>query len=206
MQASAVENETRKKVCTKEELEEKLKRIQHEIDELKLKINRARLDINEYCSELINQVDIVVETRIEDLNERRKELLQEIRDYEQECVRKMEANKAKLVERAEKMKDWATRVQESRTSDNFMCELNKQAEIYLAELKNLFTHMKAFQLSGQQMEFQEEDMCDLGSLKIKEMKKQQLILESIYYFTAYFNYFSLQILFLQIPNTVLIFR
>jgi hypothetical protein len=127
------------------------KNVRSYIIELVLKIHRSRLDINEYCSDLINKVDIFTETRIQedkeqiDRNAHRKQWLKEIQEYEQVCVKKMEATRDKLIESVEKVKDWTkTRMQFfEETNERDLSHLAEQTESHLEYFRNLFLQMRA---------------------------------------------------------------
>jgi hypothetical protein len=172
--------------CLQEKLPEKLKRVVQETDELKVKIANSRLDINAFCDDIIFRVDIFTETGIErdktketHLNDQRNKWLQEIRDYEQECVKTMESTRGKLIDYLDTVQEWARTELVSSSSKPLghdallLSELNVQAEKHLTNLSHLLLQMKAFQLGGRQMMFIEltfDSENVIGHLEIKEMR------------------------------------
>jgi hypothetical protein len=174
----------------KENLQEKLIQVVQETDALRVEIAKSRSKINEYCAHEINKVDTSIETNIEkvnddkakvlQLNEQRKKWLAEIGEYEQECVKYMEATRSRLIEYIDKVRQWAKRVLERRSSDTFLVELNEQTEKHLSDLRHLLLQIKAFQLGGRQLMFIEAAAIDeikIGRIQIHEMKLPSILLD-----------------------------
>jgi hypothetical protein len=129
------------------------------VDELKLQIIRSRLTINEHCADLARQVDIVIETRIEELTNTRKQWLNEIKEYETECVQSMEATRCTLLEDIDRVKHWTDDAALKSSNftlpenDSYLSELNQQALSHLWRLKSLRLEMKCFQFGARLMTY-----------------------------------------------------
>jgi hypothetical protein len=142
-------------MCSNEEeqLDEKLYRIDTSADELNVKIARSRLDVDEHCGELARRVDLAIELRIQQLNKLRAKWLKQIKDYEAECMRNMDATRQLLIESVERAKQWSKSIRDMERKRNFLVELNDQADAHLGKLNLLHQQIKGFQFGGKLMTF-----------------------------------------------------
>jgi hypothetical protein len=180
------------------EYQKKLKQIELQADELTFNIElKSRLVITEHCLDVIREIDIAVEVRIqnlnlnstdidiriEELNEARKRLIKEVKDYEATCMAKVEATKSILVAHINEAKKWSLRMRQSdalRTYNNqqFKLELNQQADNHLENLKHIQLQLKAFQLGGKMIGFSENNEASdavVGYLHINDLVSPTLI-------------------------------
>jgi hypothetical protein len=175
-----------------EEFNRKVDKIETFSDDLKSEIeDMSRLVINEQCLNLARQVDIETEIKskksgnnseIEKLNEQRKKWLAEIKEYEAESVKDMEATRGILIESIEESKKWAAKMRDFERYDNFAAELDKQADEHLSKLKTLRHELKGFQFGGRMMLFNEGNPSlplnayhSVGSLVIKRLRVPRLL-------------------------------
>jgi uncharacterized coiled-coil protein SlyX len=176
-------------MCSKEEFLQKRGQIKTQTSEITRKIELTRLTVNEECLELARSVDIAAETRIEQLsesateqkqqaidkiNDRRRLLLAEIKDYEAECVASVEATKGALLTSVKSAEKWVELMESTSLPryENFKVVLNDQADTRVTQLKHLFLQLRAFQFGGKQMTFVE---CSLGSLQIERLRVPKVI-------------------------------
>jgi hypothetical protein len=177
--------------CSVEEgFVEKLNEINKLVEELRMKIARTRLTVNEYCSDLTNDVDIATETKIENaatpqekyidvLNNERRRLLKEIKDYEAECMVNVEATRGKLLESIDAASKWASLMLKPTSLAryvDFEAQLNEQAHARLCHLEHLILQIKAFQFGGKLMKFN-ASKCNLeiGTLTVFKLRTPKLI-------------------------------
>jgi DNA repair exonuclease SbcCD ATPase subunit len=158
----------------RQQLEARLKLIEAKLEELRAELARSRLTVNEYCSELVTQVDIYIETRIQELNELRKKLLQQIKEFEERCVRDMEATKSELEASLEKTKKWVQSIRDFRNTEQYLSELTQQSDEHLSKLKALLFELKGYQFGGELLHFDEgcctRDKESLLKLSFKSLR------------------------------------
>jgi hypothetical protein len=133
-------------MSNQEKFNRKVDEIETCSDDLKSDIeDMSRLVINEHCLNMARQIDIETEmniekygddeAEIEKLNERRKKWLAEIKEYEIERVKDMEATRGILIESIDKSKQWAKKMRDFERYDNFAAELDKQTDEHLRHLR-----------------------------------------------------------------------
>jgi hypothetical protein len=165
-------------MCSKRDLlREKLKQIQQHANELKSLIESSPSVIKEHFLAESKKFDVDNDKQIEKLNERRKQLLKEIGEYEQTCVQKMRANESKMVEYVDKAKEWASQQRDQlgnsshqpEASTLITPEMQEAAEKQLTNLRNCLLQTRAFQLGGQHMQFYEEEIKEDRRLQFNKL-------------------------------------
>ncbi|CAF1090823.1 unnamed protein product [Brachionus calyciflorus] len=77
-------------------LEYEVEKFKEKFFEFKAKIQPSQLMVTEYCKNLINEVDLSVEKKIQKLNDLRDKLIEQIKDYEKKCMIHLETLKSEL--------------------------------------------------------------------------------------------------------------
>jgi hypothetical protein len=181
-------------MSSQEEFIYKLNQINNLAQELTLKLELSRLTVNEHCSDLVREVDIATEIRIEELscvlgsekhaaaaavdklNDRRKKLLKEIAAYEAKCVASMEqTSRSKLAKSIVTACKWVELMRQATSLARYdMCReaLNEQAESHACHLANLLKQLKSVQLGSHPMRFIEcgaRDDPSIGVLRVDKL-------------------------------------
>jgi hypothetical protein len=98
-------------------------------------------------------------------------------------VQKLEETRGLLIERLNKVRDWATRLlQNMARKENYLNELHQQTDEHLRNFKHLRLQMKAFLFSGDLMTFTENTdeqgkiiQEPIGFMEIQKLKMPTLI-------------------------------
>jgi hypothetical protein len=158
--------------------------IEAQIIRLKLSIEKSRLTINEHCKEQIRLIDIETETKLEtsdaakteDLDEQRKEWLQEMSKYEAECVRHMEETKGQLLAYIGLTEQWLEAHRDSQDRSELIIQ---QSNDHLTKLTMLGFELKGFQFGGKLLLFSEEYRDRMqqypSRLNLKELSVPQML-------------------------------
>lgn len=149
---------------------EKLNKIDKQANELKSNIDRSQSAIFDYCKAISNQIDIAVETAIEELNSLKKSYLREIKVYEQECIENMQLIEKRLVSDLNLANDFASKWL-NESSIEF--ETQKTADEHLNRLTKLKDELKGIQLSGRSLKFKKKETKveqSIGFLELENLK------------------------------------
>jgi hypothetical protein len=173
---------------SEQEFLHKLVQIKKLDEEVTRKVELTRLTVNTFCQDIAREVDISAETKIEkcneqttidELNNERRKLLKQIKDYEVDCMTSVESTRSELLESVHKAGKWSDLMQQPSSLarlDTFKDVLNEQADSHLCYLEQLLLQVKAFQLGGKIMLFYESGQDkSVGSLSALTMKTPKII-------------------------------
>lgn len=152
------------------QLKEKLDQMSLLSDELVDKVINSTDEISSYCSSLRNQIDLVAETRIEEVNALRADFLKQVNDYEKECMEKMKLNIPifnNQIDDLQKLKQETDNyLSEFEIDDQIVKMHNERTELNLVKLKQLSEDLKSKQFNGKLLIFKANETIDnqlLGS-------------------------------------------
>jgi hypothetical protein len=158
-----------------EKLKEKLARIQKRVDTARSEVSRSRLVLNEHCSEVKAQVDLLVETKKQELDLKRDELLQQIDAYEQECVARLaDIDRAQITLKMDQASEFAcdanAYLKNFQIDENLLSEQSQEADSYLENLDKLLVQLKLAQFNGKLLRFRANNGSTAGELTIGQIE------------------------------------
>jgi hypothetical protein len=154
--------------------------IQQQSSDLQLAIDMSRVKIVNLCGEVVNEIDIVTETRILELNSLRAEKIAKVRTYEQECLANWALVEDTLRATVKEAKDFVIKwLPDNDSSMNNatgnLVEIEEKASQQLVQLSELSQELEAIQFSGRRLTFEENKLAKvsdhslIGSLVIENL-------------------------------------
>lgn len=117
-----------------EELKVSLETLAKVTDQLESNMKISSLTVNEYCSNIRNQIDICAEEKINDINTIRDEYIAKLNEYEKECVQNLDAKldifKKNITHAREFIKKCKDSVRNNNIDDQSVKQNNSQAQGY----------------------------------------------------------------------------
>jgi hypothetical protein len=146
-----------------EAVKEKLSRIQQLKDQLKTNIETSELIINEHCRGVKIQIDLVVETKMKELNDMRDEYLAVVNAYERDCLNNLPNLDTQVLFRAvdkanqfvNELKDY---LKSFRIDENVVSTQSVACDRHLAELEGSLLYLKGSQFRGQVIKFKPNEL------------------------------------------------
>jgi hypothetical protein len=166
---------------------------------LKSQLNRSCVTIDDHCKELINQIDIVVETHIDELNALRRKYLAKIESYQEACLTNIARSglAEKLISISEKANDFAQKwllgdgednIEATRIALSDEASIRQTANQHLAQVTQLAENINTILFDGRLLKFRSktspsknDDHNDniLGWLEIKNLRIPEEIEETL---------------------------
>jgi hypothetical protein len=85
--------------------------------------------------------------------------LHEIKEYEAECVRDMEATKSEVEASLEQAKQLLQSIRKVHDTERYLSELTQQTDDRLNKLKLLLFELQGYQFGGRLLRFNERSRC-----------------------------------------------
>jgi hypothetical protein len=150
-------------------------------EELESNVAKSRLIINEHCSEVKAQIDLLVETRKKQLDDMRDDLLQIIDAYEKECVDNLGQIDTKVfldgINETNKFlsdsREFLKRIRADQDEDAIR-DMTRDADDHLANVESLHLQLKGAQFNGHLVNFKpsefKNDHAAIGSVVFEDLE------------------------------------
>jgi hypothetical protein len=145
-----------------ERLKDKLSRIDTLMFKLNGNLETSKMTIYEHCWRLQNQIDLITELRIEEAHEIRHRMLQQLGEYQTECVENLEnefsqlsvlVRKNNFHDESEFINEAQKFLQNFTLDERVLAESMEKADVHLSDLSERLDMVKCAQFKGRLLQF-----------------------------------------------------